>query len=541
MKLNKRIYINGEQRKLVSEQIILELSAGGRATFVIEGEVEERQLVEFQMGYQGDYLAYFNGFITKAQPAQNGFTRFIARERSGLLAARWPSSIQHPTVSEVIEQLSFETGLTFVLPEQDYVYNRIPNFTSQGTGYQLLNNVGRAFSIPDFCWYQQTDNTIYLGSFADSRWQSRPIKLEPALSKKQHGGESMTMAVIPSVRPGAIVNQKRITEVHIEKDDMTLFWKTESADKRKMNYLFPELAAGHHLPRFARIEAISDYISSGHEHNPFRPRYAVDVQLLTEHGDVDSFVPIYKAVPLPTVMSGAEQGQFATPKEGSIVEIAFAYGRSDKPFIRTILGDGWSLPSLAPDEQLQQQRHEVFNKTDAAGNRTDSTDQIKHTQTFEHVHEADKYLGDFGVHELNIKQHSKENIAGQKLIETLGAFELMAGDDVTLGSLSNLHLISGGDQTQIIGQLRDIVIGLNDKLSVLGERIHNIEKNDILMVNGTQTITISKDQIIQAKNINMTGGKIQLNGGAGVITCESICPFTGQPHVDGSTTVFAGK
>ena len=39
MKLNKRIFINGEQRKLVSEQVILELSAGGRATFVIEGEV----------------------------------------------------------------------------------------------------------------------------------------------------------------------------------------------------------------------------------------------------------------------------------------------------------------------------------------------------------------------------------------------------------------------------------------------------------------------------------------------------------------------
>ena len=541
MKLNKRIFINGEQRKLVSEQVILELSAGGRATFVIEGEVKESQLVELQIGYQDDYKAYFDGFITKAQPAQNGFTRFIARERSGLLAARWPISIQHPTVSEVIEQLSFETGLKFVLPEQDYIYHRIPNFTSQGTGYQLLNNLGRAFSISDFCWYQQTDSTIYLGSFADSRWQSRPVPLETELSKKQRGGESMTLAVIPSVRPGAIINQKRITEVHFEKDEMTLYWKTESAEKRKMNYLFPELAAGHHLPRFARVEAVTDQSMAGHENNPYRPRYAVDVQLLTEHGEVDSLVPIYKAVPLPTVIGGAEQGQFATPSEGTIVEIAFAYGRSDKPFIRTILGDGWSLPELEPDEQLQQQRHEVFNKTDAAGNTTNSTDQIKHTQAFEHLHEVDKYFGDFGVHELNVKQHSKETIAGQKLIETLGAFEVMAGDDVTLGSLSNLHLVNGGNQTQIIGQLRDIVIGLNDKLSVLGERIHTIEKGDTLIVNGKQTITISKDQIINAMNITQDAKTIKLNGGAGVITCESICPFTGKPHVDGSTTVFAGK
>lgn len=541
MKLNKRIFINGVQRKLVFEQVILELSAGGRATFVIEGEVKESQLVELQIGYQDDYKAYFDGFITKAQPAQNGFTRFIARERSGLLAARWPISIQHPTVSEVIEQLSFETGLKFVLPEQDYIYNRIPNFTSQGTGYQLLNNLGRAFSIPDFCWYQQTDSTIYLGSFADSRWQSRPVPLDTELSNQQRGGDSMTLEVIPSVRPGAIINQKRITEVHFEKDEMTLYWKTESAEKRKMNYLFPELAAGHHLPRFARVEAVTDQSIGGHENNPYRPRYAVDVQLLTESGEVDSLVPIYKAVPLPTVIGGAEQGQFATPSEGTIVEIAFAYGRSDKPFIRTILGDGWSLPELEPGEQLQQQRHEVFNKTDAAGNTTNSTDQIKHTQAFEHLHEADKYLGDFGVHELNVKQHSKETIAGQKFIETLGAFEVMAGDDVTLGSLSNLHLVNGGNQTQIIGQLRDIVIGLNDKLSVLGERVHTIEKGDTLIVNGKQTITISKDQIINAMNITQEAKTIKLNGGEGVITCESICPFTGKPHVDGSTTVFAGK
>lgn len=367
------------------------------------------------------------------------------------------------------------------------------------------------------------------------------LKFEAKGTKQQRGGDSITLAVIPSVRPGAIINQKRITQVHFEKDEMTLYWKTESSEKRKMNYLFPELAAGHHLPRFARVEAVTDQSTAGHENNPYRPRYAVDVQLLTEHGEVDSLVPIYKAVPLPTVIGGAEQEQFATPSEGTIVEIAFAYGRCDKPFIRTILDDGWSLPELEPDEQLQQQRHEVFNKTDAAGNTTNSTDQIKHTQAFEHLHEVDKYLGDFGVHELNVKQYSKEIIAGQKLIETLGAFEVMAGDDVTLGSLSNLHLVNGGNQTQIIGQLRDIVIGLNDKLSVLGERVHIIEKGDTLIVNDKQTITISKDQIIQAMNITQDAQTIKLNGGAGVITCESICPYTGKPHVDGSTTVFAGK
>lgn len=104
-----------------------------------------------------------------------------------------------------------------------------------------------------------------------------------------------------------------------------------------------------------------------------------------------------------------------------------------------------------------------------------------------------------------------------------------------------MQLATAGELITTIGKLRNTVITLDDKYKVLENRIQEIGKDDIVVINGKQTITISKDQIIQAKNISMEGEKIQLNGGAGVITCESICPFTGKPHVDGSTTVFAGK
>jgi len=117
----------------------------------------------------------------------------------------------------------------------------------------------------------------------------------------------------------------------------------------------------------------------------------------------------------------------------------------------------------------------------------------------------------------------------------------MAGDDLVLGSLGNMNHVTGGDMIEVIGQLRDVVIGLNDQVKVLKDRIHTIEQNDTLNVNGQQTITIKKDQIINAKNITQDADTIKLNGGTGVITCQSICPFTGKPHVDGSTTVFAGK
>lgn len=543
MRLNKRLFIDGEVRNLSFEQVVLELSAGGRATFVAEGEVSKNQLVELHIGYEGKYHRYFDGFVTKSQPAENGHSRIIARERSGLLAVRWPLSIQHPTASEVLEQLSFDTGLTFVYPEQaEYMTTRIPNFTSQGTGYQLLNHLGRAFNIPNFCWYQQTNGQVFIGSFCDSRWVDRPVSIDNKLASQHLGGQSMMLSVMPSVRPGSLVNGHRITEVMFEKDSMTLYWQSgEETEKRRLNYLYPELAAGHHLPSFGKVMAVADESEAGHENNPFRPRYTVDVQLLNEDGQADVLVPLYRAVPLPVLSGGAEQGLFATPKEGSIVEIAFAYGRSDKPFIRTVFGEGWSLPNTEPDEQLIQQRAEVLSKTDAAGNHTQITDQQRRIEAFEQLDDIDRYVGEFGSHEIQVSQHSKENIAGQKLTETLGSFEVMAGDDLALGSLGNMHLVTAGDHVQVIGQLRDMVIGLNDQVTVLKDRIHTIEQNDTLTVGGQQKITITKDRIIQAQNITEDADTIKLNGGTGVITCESICPFTGKPHVDGSTTVFAGK
>lgn len=42
-------------------------------------------------------------------------------------------------------------------------------------------------------------------------------------------------------------------------------------------------------------------------------------------------------------------------------------------------------------------------------------------------------------------------------------------------------------------------------------------------------------------DVTVNAKKIKLNNGTGVITCESICPYTGKPHVDGSKTVTAQK
>jgi phage baseplate assembly protein V len=55
-------------------------------------------------------------------------------------------------------------------------------------------------------------------------------------------------------------------------------------------------------------------------------------------------------------------------------------------------------------------------------------------------------------------------------------------------------------------------------------------------VNASANVTVTAGGDVLAD-----GSNIKLNGGAGVVTGACICPFTGSPHSDKSSTVFAGK
>jgi hypothetical protein len=225
--------------------------------------------------------------------------------------------------------------------------------------------------------------------------------------------------------------------------------------------------------------------------------------------------------------------------------------------IRSVYGRDYSLPTISPGEQLQQQREEVSRRVDAAGNVTDKTDQATHQQSHRNLDESYAYELNTNKHQINVGEHSQESIVGKKLIEAMGAIELLAGDNLELGSLGNMHVATAGELIEVIGQLRNTVVALDDKLKVYGNRIGIIEKDDDLevkgnktqkvgkgyglSVGGSQAIAIEQSRVITAKNITEDADTIRLNGGKGVCTGASICPFIGKPHVDVSKTVYAGK
>jgi hypothetical protein len=544
MKLNKRLRLGDQDVHLVDDKWLLELSSAGRGFVTIAGTAQPNTLVRFDMGYGTTLHRWFTGVVARAEPADNGHTRLLVKELACALGTRITLSLQHATLRQVITQLAEKTGLNILLPQADYVDTPIPNFTTAGTGAQLLQHAGRAFHVPEFCWYQQPDGQIYVGSYQHSRWPSRPVTLEAEVSSQQAGGNSLTLPVSPVMRPGALINGHRITQVEFDGTHMTLRWqgREKTAQQRQMEQSFPELAAGFHLPVFGRVVAVADHARAGQLNDPFRPRYAVDVQQLDENGQPDDEVPVFKAVPLPVLFGGPEQGQFQYPVEGTLVELGFAFGRADQPFIRTVLGTGWPLPDIQPGEQLQQQRAEVYQRTDPAGNHTLATDQSIHHIAAQLSQQADDYRGEFGSHHTTVAQHSTEEVAGRKLIETLGAIELLAGDDIDLATLANLHMVAAGERVDVTGADYQHGIGGNStttiqgnrSLTVQGDEQRSTQGNTTEQVTGTRSST-AQTQVIKGDSIvlgNGTHNMLALMIGMMANVQEALQKLDGHTHPD---------
>ncbi|PHM68255.1 protein phage [Xenorhabdus sp. KJ12.1] len=381
MKPIQRLYLSGDEVHVVDANLMLELSSCGRGFITAETTTDYTgKLVRLEVGYPDLVLRWFTGYVERSQPAQNGYQRLFVRELVGVFDKAWPCSFQHPTLRQIVDWLQEHSGLTFTLPDAPYTDTPIPHYTHNGTGYQLLGSLGQLFTIDDYLWHQLPDGSVYLGSWAHSMFAKKPVDIPNEFSQSQSAGNAMTIPMIQSLRPGFVVNQQRLTKVNLLNENMSITWQpkgqteNKTPAQRQIDAAYPELSAGLHLPKLARIEAHTENTVSGDISDPFRPRYAVDVQLLDADGK-DAAAPVYRAVPLPLPMAGSESGMFQYPPIGTVVEIAFEGGRPDKPFIRQTLSQGNTLPDIKPGEQLQQQRAEVSQRVTQEGSWIRQTDQ----------------------------------------------------------------------------------------------------------------------------------------------------------------------
>ncbi|MCF8088969.1 MAG: hypothetical protein K9L23_13035 [Desulfotignum sp.] len=147
------------------------------------------------------------------------------------------------------------------------------------------------------------------------------------------------------------------------------------AIKRIILRMFPELAGGYHLDRYARILKISDPPAAGSVCDRFRPYWAADIEILTPEGESAQGFPKYEAVPLPLPAAGQSAGFFLWPRPGTIVTVRWIEGRPDHPVIQHVYPMGLTLPDVPDNMGKWQQRTGVHQAVDPTGNWERITDK----------------------------------------------------------------------------------------------------------------------------------------------------------------------
>lgn len=254
----------------------------------------------------------------------------------------------------------------------------------------------------------------------------------------------------------------------------------EDAIRRTVERQFPELTGGYHLPRFARVVSVADAPAGAGICDDFRPRYAVDIEVLDVDGEPDPQLPILSGVPLPLPTGGDEMGIYAFPGEGTRVVVCFAYGLPDKPYVQTILPHGLTMPKVPKGDQVWQHSESAQQRVDADGNWTRQTDGKILDKAVDREVEALDNQERYQNHTHTVDDHSTESVGGVKKIEALGALKLLSGGSASLAAVDDLHQATGRDYNLVIGQKHNAAVagdmveriqGLRESVSQVGQRL----------------------------------------------------------------------
>lgn len=258
---------------------------------------------------------------------------------------------------------------------------------------------------------------------------------------------------------------------------------------------FPELQGGLHLDHYARVVKVADSPEKGSSSERFRPRYAVDIEILTPDHEPDPKFPKYAAVPLPVpVGAGGESGSFAFPAPGTLLVVGFAYGRQDHPIIRQIYPMGENLPKVAQGEVLLQQTPAVFQRADAAGNWQRETDAAIQEKSLSRTVSAVESVKNLGSEAKTVLEHSKTEVGGKYEVEAGGFLSMLAGQRADVGTLGNLNLSAGGESTHSTAKKATETVG--------GDHVSRVMQNREITVDGGREEKVAKDQSTDIKGKN---------------------------------------
>lgn len=219
-----RAYIGSEKVQVSDHWVVLQANSPGTCQITINKNAARLTPVAFEMGW-GDMIdRVFFGYIERIMPAANGLYTAFCRELTSALANQLSVMLRHPTMRQVCDEITAQTGLEFVLPEKPYTETAIPCFYCDASGYSMLDSIGRSYRIPDFIWQQQGNGKIYIGSYADSYWSGKNIPIPQGLMTNQSAGKSATIPATPKIRPNVTANGARVKKVEFKETNMVITW-----------------------------------------------------------------------------------------------------------------------------------------------------------------------------------------------------------------------------------------------------------------------------------------------------------------------------
>lgn len=280
----------------------------------------------------------------------------------------------------------------------------------------------------------------------------------------------------------------------------------EDAIRRSVERQFPELTGGYHLPRFARVVGVADAPASAGICDDFRPRFAVDLELLGPDDEPDPELPMLAGVPLPMSVGGDEMGFLGFPEEGTRVVVCFAYGLPSKPYVQTILPHGLSLPKVPKGDLVWQHSEDAQQRVDADGNWLRQTEGRIRDKSIERDVESLTNTERHQSSTVEVDDHSTESVGGIKTIEAVGALKLLSGGSASLAALDDLHLASGRDLNLVVAQKLNATIGGDMQERIQGIR-RSLAPKTWLGSEGVNVLQILCDllDLVQEMNVQMAG------------------------------------
>lgn len=223
-KFQLRGYLGSEKTQFKDHRIAFSENTPGRASVTIKGDAEPNTIVAIDIGWGDAISRVFLGYVERVQPAEKGWSKLFCRELAAVLYQPLNIILRHPTLMQLLSEVTNKTGLQFVVPEKAYSKTAIPCFYSDGNGYRVIDELGQAFSIEDMFWQQQGNGQIYVGSWQDSYWADKPVTIPTEMMTGHTASKSVKLPAIPKLRPGALVNGLRLTAVEFEGTEVKLTW-----------------------------------------------------------------------------------------------------------------------------------------------------------------------------------------------------------------------------------------------------------------------------------------------------------------------------